>query len=262
MPRPPKQIDEEVAVNYRCLFFKWSKIANLLGVHQNTLIRWRERVGFVDPLECVPDQELDRVISDFSQRNRGELSCKGHLRSLGIYAPRSQIRASINRVDFEGRQQRKQKAIKRWEYIVLGPHHLWHIDGHHKLIKYGLVTHGCIDGFTRTVIYLRCTDNNLSTTTLKLMKNAVHQYMIPSRIRGDKGGENVLIADYMIRKRGPGRLSFIAGQSKHKVRIKRLWRDVMSSHETLDGRQYPLDLKNLALVWSSSALQHDCLAPV
>lgn len=39
-------------------------------------------------------------------------------------------------------------------YNVAGPHHLWHHDGHHKLIRYGLITHGCVDGFSRTVIYL------------------------------------------------------------------------------------------------------------
>jgi hypothetical protein len=41
-------------------------------------------------------------------------------------------------------------------YNVPGPNHLWHMDGHHKLIRYGLVTHGCIDGHTRVVIYLGC----------------------------------------------------------------------------------------------------------
>ena len=224
-----KHIDEETVVIYRCLHYNWKKVAELLGVHMNTLGRWRHRVGFVDPLESVPNDDLDRVIAQFSQKNRGEMTCIGHLRSLGIYAPRSQIRESINRVDYAGRQQRKQKTIKRRQYEVHGPHHLWHIDGHHKLIQYGMVTHGCIDGYSRAVIYLRCCNNNLSKTTYKLMKHGVKDFMIPSRIRGDKGGENVLIADYIIQQRGVGRGSFIAGQSKHNTRIERLWRDVMCS---------------------------------
>ena len=131
-------------------------------------------------------------------------------------------------MNYVGRQKRKEKAIKRREYVVPGPHHLWHIDGHHKLIKYGLVTHGCIDGFSRAVIYLRCCNNNLSKTTMKLMKRGVEEFMIPSRIRGDKGGENVRIAEYIIQQRGVDRNSFIAGQSKHNTRIERLWRDVMN----------------------------------
>jgi hypothetical protein len=31
---------------------------------------------------------------------------------------------------------------------------VWHHDGHHKLIRYGLVTHGCVDVYSRTIIYL------------------------------------------------------------------------------------------------------------
>jgi hypothetical protein len=45
----------------------------------------------------------------------------------------------------------------------------------------------------------------------------------------DKGGENVLIADFQVHHRGvhPDRMPpFIAGKSKHNTRIERLWGDV------------------------------------
>ena len=42
-----------------------------------------------------------------------------------------------------------------------------------------------------------------------------------SRIRVDKGVENVLICDAMVQARGDGRGSFIAGPSTHNQRIGR-----------------------------------------
>ena len=47
-----------------------------------------------------------------------------------------------------------------------------------------------------------------------------------SRIRVEKGVENVLVCDAMVEARGEGRESFIAGSSTHNQRIERLWRDV------------------------------------
>lgn len=99
------------------------------------------------------------------------------------------------------------------------------MDGHHKLIRYGMITHGMIDGFSRCIIYLRIADNNLSSTPLEFMKDGVREAnFIPYRVRGDKGGENVKVADFMIHHRGHN--SFICGPSKFNTRIERLWREV------------------------------------
>ena len=35
-----------------------------------------------------------------------------------------------------------------------------HIDGHHKLINWRFVIHGGIDGFSRSIVYLKCSPNN------------------------------------------------------------------------------------------------------
>ena len=48
----------------------------------------------------------------------------------------------------------------------------------------------------------------------------------PSRIRVDRGVENVLVCNALVQFQGEGRASFIPGPLTHNQRIERLWREV------------------------------------
>ena len=63
-----------------------------------------------------------------------------------------------------------------------GPNSLWHIDGHHRLIKWRFFVHGGIDGFSRTVVYLRCSTNNEASTVLASFIEAVSKYGLPDQV--------------------------------------------------------------------------------
>ena len=106
---------------------------------------------------------------------------------------------------------------------------VWHCfftDGHHKLVRWGLVTHGGIDGYSRLVVYLKCSGNNRASTVYDLFLSAIRQYSLPSRVRSDHGRENYLVAVHMLEHRGTQRNSMITGNSIHNQRIERFWRDM------------------------------------
>ena len=102
-------------------------------------------------------------------------------------------------------------------------------DGNHKLIRWRLVIHGGIDGFSRMIVYMKCSSNNRANTVYVLFTSAADRFGLPSRVRSDFGGENAHVARYMIQRRGTGRGSMLTGSSTHNQRIERLWVDMYRS---------------------------------
>ena len=56
--------------------------------------------------------------------------------------------------------------------------------------------------------------------------DAILKYGVPSRVRGDRGGENRDVSILMILLRGSNRASFMWGPSVFNTRIERLWVEV------------------------------------
>ena len=209
--------------------FTISEIASMMSVSESTIYRrmrlYRQsKLDFCD----ISDEELDHYVEETRKEfpRCGKLLLKQLLYGKGVKVQRMRLRDSLHKVDGLGVQKRKKKRLQRIVYNVKGPKTLWHVDTNHKLIRWNFVIFGGIDGFSRLPVMLKCTVNNTAATLPKCFLEAVRQFGIPSRVRSDKGLENVGIADFMIEKRGGNRGSMITGPSTHNQRIERLWRDV------------------------------------
>lgn len=231
--RPAFLIPRDILEELRGHGFSWKKISEMFQVSRWTIMRRVHDFGLsnLKRFSEITDETIDNTVKQYIAQHgttTGESFIIGHFRSLGLHVQRRRIRASINRVDPSNSALRWGALVSRRKYFVPWPNSLWHLDGHHALIRWKFVIHGCCDGKSRKIMFLKCNTNNLAETVLYLFEEAITENgsLWPSRIRVDYGVENVLACEAMVARRGEGRGSFIAGSSTRNQRIERLWRDV------------------------------------
>ncbi|CAB4035623.1 PREDICTED: uncharacterized protein LOC107355381, partial [Paramuricea clavata] len=128
-----------------------------------------------------------------------------------INVPRSAVEELMREIDPEGVRSRKAHRLKRRKYSNPGPNYCWHVDGYDKLKPYGLPIHGCIDGFSRRLIWLKVEkSNNDPRVIANLFKNAIIEIEgCPTLLRTDRGTENAIVssAQCLFRRNGTDSLA-------------------------------------------------------
>lgn len=153
------------------------------------------------------------------------------IKDHGLNVKRSTVMELLRELDPEGNASRKAHRLKRRRYILKGPNNVWHIDGYDKLKPYGFCIHGCIDGYSRRLIWLKVSSSNNNPRliakyyldTLKQMK------CTPRIVRADYGTENSVVSYLqpffrnVARDSMSGLKSFIYGKSTSNQRIEAWW---------------------------------------
>ncbi|KAG6369381.1 hypothetical protein JVT61DRAFT_14953 [Boletus reticuloceps] len=225
------------------------------------------RPGSSSDLSSIPNDQLDVLILSIYHQfpSFGRRMIDGYLLQLGHRVPRSRLEASYARVVGPPAAAFGSRRIQRRVYNVAGPMALVHHDGQHGLIRWRIVIHAFVDGYSRFVLGIRASNNNRAQTVFQLFEDIANIHGYPSRVRGDHGTENLLVTAGMEEIRGVERGSYIWGRSVHNIRIERLWVDVTSGFgqkwkelfQTLEASD-GLDVNNQAHMW----LLHELFLPM
>lgn len=118
------------------------------------------------------------------------------LRLQNIQVPRHVVAELMREMDPEGCERRKSKSFERRSYFSSGPNYTWHVDGYDKLKPYGFPIHGCIDGWSRKIMWLKVTkSNNHPDIIASFFLNCVEELGgCPVKLRTDCGTENGVMA--------------------------------------------------------------------
>jgi len=156
--RPWKNVDPEVLHEafQKGRHISTTVLASILGIDRKTLQARKNEIGIDSGFDDISDDDLDNLVREYHQENPvgGRSYIIGRLRAMhSLRIQRRRVIDSINRIDRLGQGMRQcvGKKKERRQYKVPRPNALWHIDGHHKLIAWGIVIHGVADGYSRKV---------------------------------------------------------------------------------------------------------------
>ena len=156
-----------------------------------------------------------------------------HLKCIqaGYRVARDAVAYILSELDPIGVSVRRKHRLERRRYASKGPNYIWHLDSYVKLKPFGMCINGCIDGFSRKIMWLKLSASTSCPQSIAyyFVEAATNAGGIPTLIRADMGTENGHVAamQTFLRRNAadPQRVqnSFIYGTSQHNQRIECWW---------------------------------------
>ncbi|XP_060912008.1 uncharacterized protein LOC132988566 [Labrus mixtus] len=177
--------------------------------------------------------------------------CLGH----GLKVRKEDVRLILSELDPVSSRMRQRRRLRR-QYFSEGPNFIWHMDSYDKLKPYGICINGCIDGFSRKIMWLKAAQTSSNP-------HVIGGYFVeameevgggPRIVRTDQGTENVVVRDIQVFMRRDGldrraaEQSHIGGASTANQRIESWW-GVMRKEGIEYWIQLLGELKDQGLFW-------------
>jgi hypothetical protein len=201
-----------------------STVKELVATYFEMGLLYRDIVRILDKSHEVhiSERHLKRILRGLNLRRRGgyssvhevvqflmtEIRGSGMLHGYRIMHARciqnntrvkkEDVRLILREIDPEGVEARIGRRLRRRSYSASGPNFIWHFDGYDKLKPFGLCISGCIDGFSRKIVWMNVyrTNNNPKVIGGYFLEAVKLVGGCPKLVRGDFGTENTLVRDF------------------------------------------------------------------
>ncbi|VDI12808.1 Hypothetical predicted protein [Mytilus galloprovincialis] len=162
-PRNGASLDELVAY-YFSLLYTQNEILGFLLFVDNVMLRKRtlkrilrrlnlRRRGIENPLVDIGSKIID--LRRFGYDQVGYRTMWRLLNTFcGVHATQETVRLTLTVIDTDGVNARRRRRLIRRSKHSRGPNYCLHVDGYDKLKPFGISIHGCMDGFSRKIMWL------------------------------------------------------------------------------------------------------------
>lgn len=206
-----------------------------ISLSLSTLKRRLHMLGLTRRHNYTPFATVETAISEELKGTGQLLGYRAMWQTLtqkySLVVRRDHVMHLMRELNASGVQSRSRRRFVRRAYHSRGPNEVWHVDGYDKLKPFGIAIRGCIDGFSRKIMWLRCgKSNNDPEIIAQNYIQCVSEFgVVPMHLRTDCGTENGLMAALHCSLRSvhsdefAGARSHMYGTSLSNQRIESWW---------------------------------------
>jgi hypothetical protein len=214
----------------------YKDIVNILALQHGMVISLCSVERLLRGMSLSRRKNYSRIVDtvDFIQ---GQIQTSGKLHGYrwmynkamlhGFKCKKEDVRTILRVLDGEGTEQRRKRRLSRRSYTSKGPNYIWHFDSYDKLKTYGICINGCVDGYSRKVVWMNAYHNSSNPKIIGgyFMEAVQSLGGCPRVMRADMGTENGHVRDiqrFLRRNHDDamaGELSYMGGPSTANQRI-------------------------------------------